>query len=113
MHFNGIDVVQAHTHITISVEPYLHMIFESHGWNNLIPLSLPMRPDNDFVKALDSTIPLDPDLRTATDKLHFRYCGAIGELIWPANDHHHPSGTCVSCCQIESIFHCPCYHDTL
>jgi hypothetical protein len=82
-HFNGIDVVQARTHITITVERYLNMVFESHGWNNLIPLSLPMRPYNDFFQALDSAIPLDPDVRAATDKLRFRYHGAIGELIWP------------------------------
>jgi hypothetical protein len=42
-----------------------------------------MCPDNDFVKALDSAVPLDPDVRAATDKQRFRYHGAIGELIWP------------------------------
>jgi hypothetical protein len=80
--FNGTDVVQACTHITISVEQYLDTVFESHGWTNLIPLSLPMCPDNDFVKTLDSTIPLDLDVCSASDKQHFRYRGAIGELIW-------------------------------
>jgi hypothetical protein len=65
------------------VEKYLTTIFESHGWNSLIPLSLLMHPDNDFVKALDSALPLDPDVRAATDKSCFRYCRAIGELIWP------------------------------
>ena len=82
-HFNGIDVVQARTHITISVERYLDTVLESHGWDNLLPLSLPMRPDNDFVKALDTAVPLEPDVRTQTDQLRFRYRGAIGELIWP------------------------------
>jgi hypothetical protein len=42
-----------------------------------------MRPDNDFFKALDSAVHLDPDVCAATDKSHFRYLGAIGELIWP------------------------------
>jgi hypothetical protein len=83
-HLNGIDVVQARTHsITISVERYLDTVFESHGLKNHIPLSLPMRPDNDFVKALDSAVPLGPNVRAASDKQRFRYRGAIGELIWP------------------------------
>jgi hypothetical protein len=42
-----------------------------------------MRSNNDFVKALGSAVPLDPDVRAATDKSRFRYCGAIGKLIWP------------------------------
>jgi hypothetical protein len=42
-----------------------------------------MLPDNDFVKALDTAIPLDPEVCTETDRLRFRYCGVIGELIWP------------------------------
>jgi hypothetical protein len=84
-HFNGIDdMIQAHTHITISVEKYLTWVFfEYHGWENLTPMSLPMHPDNDFVKALDTAIPLDPEVCAETDRLRFRYRGAIGELIWP------------------------------
>jgi hypothetical protein len=42
-----------------------------------------MHPDNDFVKALYSAAPLDPDVCAATDKQRFRYRGAINELIWP------------------------------
>jgi hypothetical protein len=45
-------------------------------------MSLPMCPDNDFVKALDTAIPIDPKDCAETDQLCFRYCGAIGELIW-------------------------------
>jgi hypothetical protein len=110
-HFNGIDVLQTRTHITISVGKYLTTIFESHGWNSLIPLSLPMLLNNYFVKALDSAVPLDPDVHAATDKSRFRYCGAIGELIWP-RDGHDSSRTCVPGCQVESIFCCTC-HDPL
>jgi hypothetical protein len=82
-HFNGIDVKQTRTHITISVEKYLDNIFATHGWQNLIPFSLPMQPDNDFVKSLDNAVPLEPEVCAATDKNRFRYRGAIGELIWP------------------------------
>jgi hypothetical protein len=42
-----------------------------------------MRPNNDFVKALDSAVPLDPHIHAATDKQCFCYRGAMGELIWP------------------------------
>jgi hypothetical protein len=80
--FNGIDMIQAHTHITISVEKYLTSVFDSHGWENITPMSLMMRPGNDFVKALDTAIPLDPEVRTETHRLRFRYHGAIGVLIW-------------------------------
>jgi hypothetical protein len=42
-----------------------------------------MHPHNDFVKALNSAVPLAPNVCAATDMHRFRYRGAIGELIWP------------------------------
>jgi hypothetical protein len=82
-HFNGIDVIQTRDHILISVETYLDSVLTSHGWLDLLPLSLPMRADNDYIKSLDTAIPLDSDTRDQMDKDRFRYRGAIGELIWP------------------------------
>jgi hypothetical protein len=81
-HFNGIDVSQSRTHISISTKTYLDTVFTSYGWN-LTPTSLPMNPSNEFVRALDDATPLDPVERTRADNTRFRYRAAIGELIWP------------------------------
>jgi hypothetical protein len=42
-----------------------------------------MNPSNEFVRALDSAEPLDPSERSRLDNTRFRYCAAIGKLIWP------------------------------
>jgi hypothetical protein len=81
-HFNGIDVSQSRTHISISTKTYLDTVFTNYGWN-LTPTSLPMNPSNEFVRALDDATPLDPVERTRADNTRFRYRAAIGELIWP------------------------------
>jgi hypothetical protein len=72
-HFNGINVLQIRDHISISVETYLDSVLTSHGWLDLLPLSLPMRADNDYIKSLDTAIPLDSDARDQMDKDCFRY----------------------------------------
>jgi hypothetical protein len=81
-HFNGIDVSQSRTHISISTKTYLDTVFTNYGWN-LTPTSLPMNPSNEFFRALDDATPLDPVERTRADNTRFRYRAAIGELIWP------------------------------
>jgi hypothetical protein len=62
-HFNGIDVSQLRTHISISTKTYLDTVFNNYAWN-LTPTSLPMNPSNEFVRALDDATPLDPVERT-------------------------------------------------
>jgi hypothetical protein len=57
-HFNGIDVSQSRTHISISSKTYLDTEFKNYGWTDLTPTSLPMNPSNEFVRALDSSEPL-------------------------------------------------------
>jgi hypothetical protein len=42
-----------------------------------------VNPSNEFVRALDLAIPLEPSQRSKTDNYHFCYRAAIGELIWP------------------------------
>jgi hypothetical protein len=82
-HFNGIDVYQSRTHISISSKTYLDTVFKNYGWKYLTPTSLPMNPSNEFVRALDSAEPLDPYECSRLDNTRFRYRAAIGELIWP------------------------------
>jgi hypothetical protein len=82
-HFNGIDISQARTHISILSKTYLDTVFNNYGWNNIIPILLPMNPSNDFVLALDSAEPLEPNHRALLDSTRFRYRATIGELIWP------------------------------
>jgi hypothetical protein len=81
-HFNGIDVYQSHTHISISSKTYLDMVFKNYGWTDLTPTSLTMNPSNEFVRALDSAEPLEPSERYRLDNTRFRYRATIGELIW-------------------------------
>jgi hypothetical protein len=45
-HFNGIDVSQSRTHISISSRTYLDTVFKNYGWTDLTPTSLPMIPSN-------------------------------------------------------------------
>jgi hypothetical protein len=82
-HFNGIDVYQSRTHISISSKTYLDTVFKNYGWKDLAPTSLPMNPSNELVRALDSAEPLDPSEHSRLDNTRFRYHAEIGELIWP------------------------------
>jgi hypothetical protein len=84
-HFNGIDVSQSRTHISISSKAYLDTVFKNYGWKDIKTTSLPMNPSNEFVRALDSAEPLDPSGRSRLDNTRFRYRyrATIGELIWP------------------------------
>jgi hypothetical protein len=81
-HFNGIDVSQPRTHISISTKIYLDTVFNNYGWD-LTPTSLPMNPSNEFVRALNDAKPLDPVDHNRADNTRFCYRVAIGELIWP------------------------------
>jgi hypothetical protein len=47
-HFNGIDVSQSRTHISISSKTYLYTVFKNDGWAYLNPTPLPMNPSNEF-----------------------------------------------------------------
>jgi hypothetical protein len=59
-HFNGIDIIQTDTHVTINIESYLNSVFDKCGWENVRPTSLPMNPANDFIRKLDTATPLTP-----------------------------------------------------
>jgi hypothetical protein len=83
VHFNGLDIVQAASHITVTVEKYLDQVFLAHGWSNILSKATPLQSDNAYVKKLDSAIPLlHADYKLAETN-RFRYRSAIGELIWP------------------------------
>jgi hypothetical protein len=79
---SGIDVSQSRTHISISTKSYLDTVFNNYGWD-LTPTSLPMSPPNEFFRALDDALPLDPLERNRANNTIFHYCVAIGELVWP------------------------------
>jgi hypothetical protein len=82
-HFNGIDISQSRTHVSISSKTYLDTVFKNYGCNDIIPISLLMKPSNEFVRALDSVEPLEPARRSRLDSTRFGYHAAIGELILP------------------------------
>jgi hypothetical protein len=82
-HFNIISSTQSTTHISISNKTYLNTIFKNYDLTNSIPASLPMNPSNEFVRALGSSTPLEPDQHSKTDNGSFRYRASIGELVWP------------------------------
>jgi hypothetical protein len=82
-HFNGIDISQVGTRISISSKTYLDTVFNNYGWNDITPMSLPINPASEFVRALDSAEPLKPNHRACLDGTSFRYRAAIGELSWP------------------------------
>jgi hypothetical protein len=71
-HFNGIDISQLTTHISISSKTYLDTVFKNYEWDDIVPTSLPMNPSNEFVRALDLVIPLEPAQRFKTDNGSFR-----------------------------------------
>jgi hypothetical protein len=81
--FNGIDISQSRTHVSISSKTYLDTVFKNYVWNDITPTSSPMSPSNEFVCALDYVEPLEPTQRSKLDSTRFRYRAAIGELIFP------------------------------
>jgi hypothetical protein len=82
-HYNGVDIVQTAHYISILVKLYLKQVLQSHGWDSLTPVSLPMKAENEHVHQLDQAESLDHAAFTAMEKTQFRYRSAIGELIWP------------------------------
>jgi hypothetical protein len=83
VHFNGLDIVQSATYISVTVEKYLDQIFQSHGWSNITPKPTPIISDNAYIRKLDTATPLAPDAYKQAEQQRFRYRSAIGELIWP------------------------------
>jgi hypothetical protein len=48
-HYNGVDIVQTAHYISILVKLYLKQVLQSHGWELLTPVSLPMKAENEHV----------------------------------------------------------------
>jgi Reverse transcriptase (RNA-dependent DNA polymerase) len=48
-HYNGVDIVQTAHYISILVKLYLKQVLQSHGWESLTPVSLPMKAENEHV----------------------------------------------------------------
>jgi hypothetical protein len=82
-HFNGLDVLQSSTFISVSVNKYLQQVLNTHGWTKVKVKQLPLRADNDYIKLLDTATPLTLTERAATETSRFKYRSCIGELIWP------------------------------
>ena len=57
-HFNGLDVKQTAMFISISVKKHLSQALLSH-WQDILPTTLPMHANSNFVKALDDAELLD------------------------------------------------------
>ena len=82
-HYNGFDIVQTSEHITLHCGTYLRKLFANHGWSDMHDKLFPMSPENDYIHSLDTAVPPTTDAgRLALENGHFRYRGAIGELIW-------------------------------
>jgi hypothetical protein len=80
-HFNGIEISQSMTHVSISIKTYLDTVFKNYECDDILPTSLPMNPSHEFVRVFDSSIPLEPAQRSKTDNGRFRYRAAIDKLI--------------------------------
>jgi hypothetical protein len=76
-------ISQSRTYISLSSKTYLDSVFTNYGWNDITPTPLPINSSNEFVRALDSVEPLNPNHRASINSTRFRYRAAIGELIWP------------------------------
>jgi hypothetical protein len=82
-HYNGFDIIQASGHITLHCGTYIRKILANHGWSDIHSKLLPMSPENDHIHSLDTASPPTTDAgKLALENGHFRYRGAIGELIW-------------------------------
>ena len=83
-HYNGIDIDQHGTHVTIHCGQYIRKILDSRGWASMKESPrLPIPADNAFVKQLDrAELPATDTEREALSRQHFDYRQAIGELIW-------------------------------
>jgi hypothetical protein len=67
--------------MSLSTKMYLDTVFTNCGWDITLTY-VPMNPSNEFVRALDDAMPLDPAGRTRADNTQFRSRAAIGELKW-------------------------------
>jgi hypothetical protein len=76
--FNGIGMSQSSTRFSVSSKTYLDTVFKNYVWNHITPMSLPMNPSNEFVRALDYVEHLEPTQRYKLDSTRFRYRDAIG-----------------------------------
>ena len=83
-HYNGIDIDQHSTHITIHCTQYVQKILDAKHWGAMKEVTrLPIPADNSFVKTLDRAVPPDTDVaREALARRNFDYRQAVGELIW-------------------------------
>ena len=82
-HYNGLDIIQTRDYITLHCGTYVRKLLANHGWTDMHPTSLPMSPDNAHVRSLDTAVlPATTTEHDALESRHFRYRGAIGELIW-------------------------------
>jgi hypothetical protein len=82
-HYNGIDIIQSSDHITLHCGTYIRKIVANHGWSDMHAKHLPMSSENEHIHALDTAEPPSTAAgKLALENAHFRYRGAIGELIW-------------------------------
>jgi hypothetical protein len=98
-YFNGIDISQSRTHVSISSKTYLDTVFKTYGWTDITPTLLPMNPSNEFVRALDSAEPLEPTQLSRLNSTQFRYCDWRTDL---AHEHDMPR-IVLSCRKTQSI----------
>jgi hypothetical protein len=78
-YYNGINIQQTQHFIKIDCSTYITKCLESHGWQSIHPVSLPMDPSPTAIRAIDeASAQPDNDFETR----RFRYRGAIGEIIW-------------------------------
>ena len=85
---NGVDVEQTCEYIHLHNTAYINKLLEQHKWlaQNTTPMHqfpLPMDLDNRYLHELEHVEPLNQeDKQLLESKLKFKYCQAIGEIIY-------------------------------
>jgi hypothetical protein len=82
-HYNGINIIQTSDYITLHCGTSIRKILTNHGLSDMHANHLPMSSENDYIRSLDTAEPPTTFVgKLALENAHFRYHGAIGELIW-------------------------------
>ena len=86
--FNGINIMQSKHYIKLYNKTYIKKISSHHHWlhdevHHMHEFPLPMNPDNDYKRKLETSEPLTEDeLKKYEKQMGFGYRQAIGELIY-------------------------------
>jgi len=86
--FNGIDIMQSKHYIKLYNKTYITKVSSHHDWlhdevHHMYEFPLPMNPDNDYKRKLETSEPLtEEELKKYEKQMGFGYRQAIGELVY-------------------------------